>query len=598
MDNAIEKKYQKLKLGYEKDLKVVKGKDNNIVLLRGLIVVLSIGFIIYGYFEEVPNLLLYLLPPVLIFMYLVKKHQKLRKRISYLENMVKVNEHGLMRVKGNWNSNENSGTQFIDPEHPYSKDLDIFGRGSLYQFINSTTFFMGEETLARMLKEEPRYEQISPRQQAVQDLAGRLEWRQYFQATGLSNGEQNSYIKTLLNWASDHPLLAGRKHIYLLALLPLTTVILITLTVLGLIPTTVPLVTLTLQVLIVTFSQKYTYPVFNDTEKASEVLHRFQTLIISIEEEKFKAPLLVDLQRKLSGGRKRASQGIKELSKNAELLNMRYSVVYHFVNALTFCDLYLIYRMDKWKNNFGIYINKWFMVVGEFEALCSFSVLAHDNTDWVFPEVTEEKPAFTATSLGHPLINQKTRVCNDVTLSRPGTVLIITGSNMSGKSTLLRTVGVNLVLAYAGAPVCANGMKTAFMKIYTSIRVEDSLEQNTSAFYAELKRMKKIIDATQERQSFIFMLDEIFRGTNSRDRILGAKTIIKNLSERSTIGFVTTHDLELSTLEREHPQYIINYHFTDQIINDQLTFDYKLKPGVSKTTNAIALMKMIGINVS
>lgn len=597
MAKDIKQGYETRRSSYEKDLIKIKKEDNVLALMRGLIAIASVVFLIFGYLKDIPYFAAYIALPIFIFILIVVRHHGVRKKINFLHNLVQINKIALLRLGGKWNNFASSGKEFMNLDHPYTGDLNIFGQGSLYQYINATTFFMGEEALARLLSVQPCYQDIGPRQQAIHDLAGRLEWRQHFQATGMSSMEQNNNIKGLLNWAVSKTLLGDRKYLYLIWLLPVVTVILFLLMAYRLVPTYVPLIPLCGQVLLVTISQKFIYPVFRNTEKAALELERYQSLLSFIEREEFHAPLLVDLQRKLLICEQNASQQIKNLSKIAVLINFRYSVLYMFFNALTFCDFYTVWKLDKWKDKSGRFLENWFRVIGEYEALASLASLAHDNPEWVFPEITNDQTYFSATSLGHPLINKHARVCNDLSIPGPGSIHIITGSNMSGKSTLLRTVGINLVLAYTGAPVCAANMRCSLMRIYTSIRVEDNLEQNISVFYAELKRIKKVIDTAQEGRPLIFMLDEIFRGTNSNDRIFGARTVIKNLSSLSAIGFVTTHDLEISRLEEEYPGYIKNYHFTDQIINNEILFDYRLKEGVSSTTNAIALMKMIGIQI-
>lgn len=597
MTRDIKKEYEVRSISYEKELLGLKKKDTNLALSRGLIAIASIGFLIFGYIQGIPYFPVYILPPVSLFIYLVSQHNRIKKKTRLLQNLVEINKLALLRLDGKWTGFEKSGKEFTNPDHPFSGDLNIFGQGSLYQHINATTFFMGEEALAHILSLQPNYQEVNTRQQAVKDLSGRLDWRQRFQASGMSSIKQNNSIRGLLKWSLESPLLAERKHLYLIWLLPVTTALLFILMAFQIVPTYIPLMFLTLQVILVTASLRFTHPVFCSTENAAIELEQYRSLLNCIELEDFQAPLLKDLQKKLFRNKQTSSKQIQELLKICELINLRYSVVYLFINALTFCDFYIVWKLDQWKIKSGMFLESWFKVIGQFEALASLALLSHDNQDWVLPEVKVGSPYFSANSLGHPLINKKSRVSNDVSLPAPGSVHIITGSNMSGKSTLLRTVGINLVLAYAGAPVCAQSMNCSLMRIYTSIKVEDNLEQNTSVFYAELKRIKKIIDSAQEGAPLIFMLDEVFRGTNSHDRIYGAKTVIKNLYLLSTIGFVTTHDLEISKLEEDYPGHIKNYHFTDHIINNEISFDYRLKEGVSTTTNAIALMKMIGIQV-
>ncbi|ABO48907.1 DNA mismatch repair protein MutS domain protein [Desulforamulus reducens MI-1] len=598
MEQHIKKIYQKNKERYEIELDGLKKTDNTFVFSRSVVALSVVGLLLYAYLKGLSYLYLSTVPLVFLFLVMVNKHQRVKKQMTQLESLVQINERALLRLCGQWTGFQQRGEEYIASEHPYSGDLNIFGQGSLFQYLNAANLVTGNEALAKLLSaEEPCYEQIRPRQSAIKDLAARLDWRQLLQAMGMGSGYKPEDAIKLWNWAREKPLFLHGKLIYLLWLLPITTLILLILMSQRLVPSYVPLILLILQVILVTASQAIISRKFKDTERSAAELARLSRLLKYIEGEEFQAPLLVELQNRLIQKKQTASQQVKALEKIAALINLRYSVVYHFINALIFCDLYTLRTLEQWKSQYGTHLEQWFRVIGQFEALSSLATLAHDNPHWAFPEVTKAGPYLTATTLGHPLINAETRVSNDVSLPQPGTVHIITGSNMSGKSTLLRTVGINLVLAYAGAPVCASFLSCSLMSIYTSMRIQDNLEESTSSFYAELKRIKLVIEATRQGKSLIFLLDEIFRGTNSRDRITGARTVIKNLALQPAIGFVTTHDLELSTLENEYPQHIKNYHFTDEIIENKITFDYRLKEGVSQTTNAIALMKMVGIDV-
>ncbi|SHK62182.1 MutS family DNA mismatch repair protein [Desulforamulus aeronauticus] len=592
----IEEIYQKNKTNYQTALTGAQKTDGTLVFYRSMVALLALGLFLYGTFQKLYGLYFLLVPIVLLFMILVNKHQKVRKQIVFLENLIRINQRALLRLAGQWTDFPQTGERFMAPEHPYTGDLTIFGQGSLFQYINATNLMTGEQALAKLLSEESSYQDIGARQSALRELAPQLDWRQKFQAIGMGSRYKDGELEKLWLWAREKPHFLQNKANYLI-LLPVVTWLSVILMAFRLVPTYVPLGLFILQVLLVTAGQAFIAKVFQDTEKAAVELTRLSQLLSHIEGQKFQAPLLVTLQRKLLKNKHSAAQQVKALSKIAELINLRYSVLYHFFNALFFCDLYTIRTLEQWKSQYGTSLEQWFRVIGHFEALASLAVLAHDHPRWVFPEVKNEEPFFSAVNLGHPLIHRSVRVCNEVSLRQSGTVHIITGSNMSGKSTLLRTVGINLVLAYAGAPVCANELRCSQMSIYTSMRVQDSLEESVSSFYAELKRIKLVIEAARREKPLIFLLDEIFKGTNSRDRIAGARTVIKNLAQQNVIGFVTTHDLELGALEKECPTQIRNYHFTDEIIDQTITFDYRLKEGVSKTTNALALMKMVGIDV-
>lgn len=598
MTDKLFQTYQARKTNFEQNLAKKTKLSDLLVLFRSLVSLFALGCLVYGFSKKIPGFVLYALPLILLFLILVIKHQQIKKQISYLESIVQINENALLRLSGKWTDFPNTGDRFINPEHPYSTDLNIFGRGSLFQYLNATTSFMGEQALAKLLNTPANYAEIQPRQQAIQDLAQRLDWRQHFQATGMDNVQQTRNPAQLLAWAEGKPLLSNKKSVYLLWMLPLLTLSLLTLTAFRLVPVYVPMLTLAVQLLIVIFSEKIVRQAFNETGKAVAELERYSALLKCIELEDFQAPLLIDLKRKLYTCTQTSSHQIKVLARLADRITLRYSPFIHFfINIITFWDLSTLKKLETWQSKSGSSLRKWLNVIGDLEALASLAIPAHDHPNWVLPEVRDCPPIFEAASLGHPLISEDLRICNDVSLPAQGTTLVITGSNMSGKSTFLRTIGINLVLAYAGAPVCARSLRCSLMNIYSSMQVQDNLEQRISTFYAELKQIKLIVDAAALGQPIIFLLDEIFKGTNSKDRIFGAKTVIRKLSTLSAIGLVTTHDLELGALEQEHPQFIRNCHFTDTIHDNRICFDYRLKPGIAQTTNAIALMKMIGIEI-
>jgi hypothetical protein len=539
------------------------------------------------------------LPLILLFIFLIVKHNSIKERIGFLEKVIKINEDALLRLSGQWTSFFDSGERFVDNEHPFTTDLNIFGHGSLFQYINSTSSFTGEKTLVTQLRVGADLEEINPRQQAISDLAGRLDFRQHFQAEGT-----NTFFKThdpadLFSWSEEKPSINRKNLMEYLWVLPVLTLVLLILAVLQVIPLGFFLFTLILQVIIAGLGEKSVRDAFSNTEKAVDQLKRYVRLLRYIKAENFKAPFLLDLKQKLFSDSRTALDQIKALSKIGDRINLRYGnpLIYFPVNIALLWDLHTLKKLDGWKRQSGFSLREWFNIVGEFEALSSLAVIAHDHPEWVYPRVSGGTPVYEAKSLGHPLIGEELRVNNDLRLPGSGSALIITGSNMSGKSTYLRTAGINLVLAYAGAPVCAEQMSCSLMSIFSKMQIHDNLTEKVSTFYAELKRIKMIIDAAQTGAPLIFLLDEIFRGTNSRDRIFSTRNVVKQLHKLSTIGLITTHDLELSVLEKEYPESITNYHFTDEIDDEGIHFDYKLKAGVSQTANAVALMKMIGIEV-
>ena len=593
-----QKIYQKLIYKNKNKLAIASKQNKRIVLFRTLFFIAAIGLIVYGFTTAKFAYTIISLPLLVVFLWLVVKHQKVKKQLQYINNIININHTALDRLAWKWTGFSNTGKRFTNPEHPYSTDLNIFGQGSLFQYISCTTSYMGDQALASILDNHPGYKKISHRQQATQDLAKRLLWRQNFQAMGMGEVVQPEDPVKLLKWAREVPLKTiNNKYISLIWLLPAITISILMLWAYNIVPLYLLLVMLAVQLCIVMATSKTVRQAFAPAERVAPELENYSALLKCIETEDFKVPLLLDLKAKLRSGNDPASKQVKILSVIVDRINLRYSSIHIVINILTLWDLFNFIKLEEWKSKNGLSMPKWLAVIGEFEALSSLAGMAYDNPHWVYPEVVDSPPVLETSSLGHPLISEAARVHNDVSFPGPGTVFVITGSNMSGKSTYLRTTGMNLILAYAGAPVCAHSMRCSVMNIYSSMQIHDNLEQRISTFYAELKRIKLIVDAAVAGEPVIVLLDEIFKGTNSRDRISGAKIVVKKLCNLSVLGLITTHDLELGVLEKECPQCVSNYHFTDEITDNQIHFDYKLKPGISQTTNAIALMRMVGIDL-
>jgi len=597
MDNQIYENYQSKRARVAEKLSGVMKHNNRLVLLRPLVFLAAVGLsLVYSFLSAKPVYLFGSGMLIVIFLFLIAKHNRIKARAQYLEFLVHINDMAVRRLEGKWLGFANTGENFINPEHRYSSDLNIFGRGSLFQYVNAATSIVGEERLAHLLSSQTSLAEIQQRQEAIQELGLRLDWRQHFQATGMLDSiKKPGGLEKLLAWAEEKPVYTN-KYISLLLFIPFITLSLAVLGYFHLITSYLWVIPLGFQVLIVTVTGKKAYQTFNKTGSAVTEIQRCSALLACIEPENFEAPLLKELKNTLVKHGDTPSRQIKKLFGIVDRMSLRYSSIHPVINIAILWDLQTLIKLENWRGGSGRSLREWIGVLAEFEALSSLAGLAHDYPHWTVPQITESAPAIKAVALGHPLIRDEIRVSNDVELPAPGTILLITGSNMSGKSTLLRTIGINLILAYAGAPVCAKEFNCALMNVYTSIHINDNLEKNISTFYAELQRIKLIVDAARSGESIIFLIDEIFKGTNSKDRILGARAVIKNLNELAAIGLVSTHDLELSRLEHESP-LIKNYHFTDQISGQEITFDYRLKPGVSKSTNAIALMKIIGIEI-
>jgi hypothetical protein len=396
--------------------------------------------------------------------------------------------------------------------------------------------------------------------------------------------------------------IAGKKlFIYFIHVLPLITLGLFIAVAFEL-PLAVPLAFVALQWIINKKASKTVARLYRLTSRNSKILKAYSRIIKTIEQEPFESLKLQALKKDLHVNRKTASRSIKCLATLVEWFEIRANAAMHFfINNTLFWDLHCVYRIEKWKRETASVIHLWFAVIANMEALSSFAALSYNNPDWVFPGLSENDFNLSATALGHPLIPQGERVCNDIALDRERCILVVTGPNMAGKSTFLRTVGVSLVLALAGAPVCAARFEISGLRLCTSMQTSDSLDKHLSLFYAELLRLKMILDAiaVQEQNTHVpvfFMIDEMLKGTNTLDRQKGSIVLIKQLLKKRAGGIIATHDLELTKLGAEEEK-IINAHFDGYVQGDKLLFDYKLKQGICESFNAVVLMRKIGIDV-
>jgi hypothetical protein len=537
---------------------------------------------------------------LVLFGYLALRHQRVRRQLSHAEALSSINHTGIERAAGRWTAFAESGAAFQDDDHPYASDLDLFGQGSLFQWINSAQTALGQATLARLLKQAPgEPAEIRARQAAITELARKLAWRQRFEAEGLWVRERLQPTAPLLQWAAEsHQADLQPWALWGIRVLPAVTILMIALYAIpGIVPWQVPALLVLLQALLLRVSSKERSRVLSMVHQFEPSLRTYSQMLGLFESRKFDAQWLGARQAKLrnAAGRSALAQ-IQRLSLIAERISNRENAMFLVVNILTLWDYQCMAALQAWKQESGGLLRPWLEVLAEVEALSSLANIRFDHPDWTMPSLTSDSGGLSARQLGHPLIAHH-RVCNDFAMQAPARITVITGSNMSGKSTFLRTVGINLVLAYAGAPVCADHFRCSVMSLWTSMRVADNLEQNISSFYAELLRIKRIVQAAKTGQPVCFLLDEIFKGTNSHDRHQGAKALIAQLQRDGAYGLISTHDLELGELERESNGRITNDHFREYYQGGEIRFDYTLRRGVSTTRNALYLIKMVGIDL-
>ncbi|NLP28987.1 MAG: DNA repair protein [Clostridia bacterium] len=534
-----------------------------------------------------------------LFIYLVKLHDKAIQRKNFTDALVKINERAIDRIEDNWNKFQDNGEEFGQEEHPYSGDLDIVGHNSLFQWINSSATYFGRLRLKDyLLKPLKSKDQIKERQEAVKELAKEIEIRQRVNAEAMLISGQSTNPEDLIKWAERPQKEGGSLAEKLIT--NLLTLAFFTIIFLAIFTETVTykafLAVTALNLAVLYLGNKKGGPILDTIHQYKTGIRTYENIIRAIEEGNFSSQSLKKIQRKLyTKENKKASELISELKAISNLISDRRNMAYIIINIAFMWDFRCITMLSKWKSKNGKYLKSWLEVIGEFEALSSFANIAFENESWCFPDLHEEGMILKAENLGHPLLGQR-RVCNNITIKDKGSVLLITGSNMSGKSTFLRTVGINLVMSYCGAPVCASSFTASIMNVYSCMRVSDNLEKSISSFYAEILRIKMIVNASKGNNKIFFLLDEIFKGTNSIDRHLGASMLIKQLSKSGASGMVSTHDLELGDLEKEMAK-LSNYHFQEHYENGDLRFDYKLRRGISTTRNAMHIIKMAGIEV-
>lgn len=534
---------------------------------------------------------------IAIFIYLVKYHSKLLLIRSLYESDIKLNENELKALDGNFEIFDN-GKEFIDPAHPYSFDLDIFGDGSLFQFINRYATTVGKNKLAAMLSNPHLdHHEISDNQEAIKELSGYLDWRQNFQAIGMSNKEKIEDHKRMLDWVKEPAVFNNKIFTLLIYLIPVLSIIMVYLLAVGAINFNVFLFYLLIPWGIAgSFATKVNRR-HNLVNNTSKMLVKYALLLNSVEEQNFTSPKLIRLKDKLKSNKGSAGKNIKQLSAILTALDNRLNFVsWALFNGLMLWDILQMKRLESWQDNHKDNMKSWFDIIAEIDALNSFSNYNYNNTDTVFPQFQNSKFQLSAKNMGHPLIKKSQRVNNDITIN-DGEFLVITGANMAGKSTFLRTIVVNMILGMCGAPVCADTFYFQPHKIFTSIRTNDSLHKNESYFYSELKRLKRIIDELKSGTQLFVVLDEILKGTNSKDKHAGSEALLKQFITLKTCGIVATHDVALGNLEEAFPNNIKNKCFEVDINGSQLSFDYKLKDGVSKNMNATILMREMGITV-
>ncbi len=529
-------------------------------------------------------------------------HQAMLDRAKHLERLAAINEEEAAALNYEFERFPD-GAAYLKTEHPYALDLDIFGPFSFFQFCCRATSVIGQQRLAEYLSKPAEVSEIPARQNAISELSPRLDWRQDFQAFGSGIKDSPRHLKMLRDWLSDEDVVRGnRRLVAALHIAPWWFLLVMALW-FFFIPWQIMILLLLPPALILKKTTERVNRTHLRTTYAGEMLEQYAQLLQHIESQDFSSEKLAALKQPLLPAGLPASTHIRRLAYIIRQLNVRYNFFAIFLNIITLWDLRWVYQLEKWKARLHDQLPVWFDSLSEFEALASLGSLHFNNPDWTFPEL-RESGSLEAVALGHPLISPKKRIANDIAMPTRGHLKLITGSNMAGKSTFLRTVGLNIVLAQTGAPVCAKKFVLPPLQVFTSMRTRDDLHESTSSFYAELKRLKVIIEAVDAAKnpqdsslSVFFLLDEILKGTNSVDRHTGSAALIRQLIRLRGGGLIATHDLELGRLEAEAGGAVENLCMEVEVKNGSLFFDYKIKKGVSQSFNATLLMQQMGIDV-
>lgn len=542
------------------------------------------------------------------FLILLKKHQRVRHERDLNRQLVFINQDETARLKRQYLRPE-TGEQFASPTHHYSGDLDVFGKHSLFRLLNRTHTYRGQQRLAKWLRAASAPDSIRLRQQAVAELNPLIDWRQQLQALAYVAETVGQSPDKLVQWVTSEmtPLPTYLTAIRFIA--PAITLGLFVSWLLGYVPGNAVLAGLAIQGLILSQTAARARDVSEQTVEISSALRAYQALFRQAEELKGEAVRLRAIRKALTSDDHLASEAIGQLGRLSEGLNYRRNPYFYLLFGIaTLWDIHYLVRLEHWRKQYGTDLSLWFDALGELEALNSLAGFAYAHPTYVTPDIVDDELVLDFTSASHPLLPPDRGVANSLKLAGSGQTVLITGSNMSGKSTFLRTVGANVVLALAGAVVSAERFWCSPVRLFTSMRTQDSLEESTSSFYAELKRLQTLINMTkqllevtqnrplQDRLPVLYFLDEILKGTNSADRHRGAEALIRQLHHTTASGFVSTHDLELGQLT-DADNFVRNFHFQSDLLNGELVFDYKLRAGICKSFNASQLMQAIGIEM-
>lgn len=594
---------EKIKQYYTDRMRVLSAKHSIIrknIRIIAWLRLLMFGSILYGLFGLLPRLLIpglvLSLIALVIFLLLIKYHLKSSSKLRHNTALLSIGEKELQALGYNF-TGFGTGEEFIDPNHAFSFDMDLFGENSVFQFINRTTTFKGKKFLADILQFETLDTSIiNKRQEAIAELSGLQEELQDFRAAGSIHQDSEQDIEMLNQWLSKAIFfIKGNKYTIIAKIMPPVTLLSIVMAVF--IPTIqiLPIILYLINLLIVGRALKRTNEEHNLIGKRLDSLKKYAALLEILERNTFESQLLKNISETLISGRFSAYRSINKLSKLVSAFDNRMNLLAAlFLEGILLWDIQCMIRLEKWRRDNGSKFNQWLTALAEFDVLTSLATYAYNHPDFNYPMISSTSIIETI-ELGHILIPESERICNDFQIKNESDFIIITGANMAGKSTFLRTVATSMIIAMAGAPVCAKSFLFRPMPLFSSMRTSDSLNKHESYFYAELKRLKEMLERLRNGEAIFIILDEILKGTNSYDKQKGSFAALEQIIKYKGTGIIATHDLELAKIENKHPSGIKNLCFETEINQAKISFDYKLRNGITSKMNASILMKQMGI---
>jgi hypothetical protein len=537
----------------------------------------------------------WLVVPMALFVGVAIYHARILRARDVAQRAAAFYRNGLARIADRWSGTGQTGERFDDPHHVYASDLDLFGRGSLFEFLSTARTRMGEERLAQWLLSPSSVERIRERHVAIAELRPQLDLAEDLAVAG-EDARTGVNPEALSRWAEASNRMAPE---WLRWLAPVLAVAVVGCTFIwGFWGMATPLMLVVALEAVLTYRVRHALAaVLHDAEQAFRDLDLLSGLLALMERHSFQALRLQELQRELRSHHTAGPQALARLETIVDLINSRENLIVRVLDAPFMYSVQVAFAAERWRRAHGHAVRRWLSAIGEIEALLSFASYSYEHPGDPFPEFVEGSPCFQGAGIGHPLVPAATCIRNNVVVGGETRVLLVSGSNMSGKSTLLRAVGINVVLAMAGAPVRAQSLRLTSLCLGASIRINDSLHEGSSRFYAEITRLRKIYDLTDGSFPMFFLLDELLQGTNSKDRRIGAEGLLRVLLARGATGLVSTHDLALTEISGLPPGHLHNVHFQDEFENGKMKFDYQLREGVVTRSNGLALMRSIGLDV-